>query len=323
MIDYVSISAYDDADLLRGAIESIRQHCPDATVAVVDGRYETWPADHDNSADDTPLVARTRADAYHRDGPYPREADKHRHRVSLAPEGAFVLFMDADERLEHVDPDALPRATAFRPRIANALVYGPRSVYWPRAFDPEWVESINRWDAYLFSTPCERTDAITLLHRHDLRDREYREAKLERFDAEGRTSRYEARDDATPDRIDAYLADDWDADFDACPRCGSESLTRTQLTSEGVDTQTCVEVCVRADGCFSDLRAYDPGEWQYLPEDWERGIDEDPTQLRAELLDAGCPFVATTGEQFLRAARAAIGLWIEDELGEGEPEVFA
>jgi hypothetical protein len=316
---YVSISAYNDADLLEGCLTSIRDVLPDARIDVVDGKYESWPEGDDNSTDATPTLAREHGANYYAAGPFHRECDKHEHRVALAPDGELALFIDADERLLKFDPDALPRATAIQPRIANALVYGPKSVYWPRIFKPNWVQSINRWDSYLFDVECERSDAVTIVHRHDLRDRSYREAKYDRFEAEGRTGRYE-------DAFTTYLEDEWDADLETCPECGRESVSRTQLTQYGstVAEFSAVETCVAGDRCHAAIREYSiENEYRYLPDDWQRGFEEDRERLRAELIDAGCPFVGTTTASNLDRMRPAICIWINEHLGDAEREVFA
>lgn len=315
---YVSISAYNDGDLLDGCLESVQEHLPDADVCVVDGRYETWPDGADNSTDDTASVCLLHDVDYDPAGPFPRESDKHEYRVAQAPDDERVLFLDADERLLDVDLDALDdmNQVAYQPRIFNALVYGPKCVYWPRSFYPETVTSINRWDAYLFDVPCEKTDAITILHRHDLRERDYREKKYARFAEEGRAGRYD-------DAFETYLHDDWDVEFHECPKCGLESLTRSQITADGTH-YSWAEACIRDESCYAATREYELNGWEYLPNDWRHGLDEAPRRLRAELLDAGCPFVATAPLQQLAPA---IGLWVDENLRDvekaDEERVFA
>lgn len=316
---YVSISVYNDADLLRGCLSSVRAVLPDATVAVVDGRYETWPAKADNSTDATPEIAAEFDASYHPDGPFHRECDKHEHRVDLAPDGERALFLDADERLLDVDRDQLDPGVAYQPRIFNASVYGPKSVYWPRSFKPKWVQNINRWDAYLFDVECEKADAITIVHRHDLRDREYREHKVERFHNEGRASRFE-HEDTEHDQLEQYLEDEWELDTTTCPNCGQQSVTRSQITGYGAK-YSYVEACLAADGCHRRVRGYELGEYEYLPADWERGFDEDRDRLRVELVDAGCNFVASLTPADLDRMRPAIGLWVEQHLGDQPAEV--
>lgn len=315
---HVSVSAYDDGDLLAECLQSVRDVLPDATIQVVDGRYESWPDGADNSTDDTPLVADTYADEYVRGGPYERERDKHVHRVELAPDDEWCLLMDADERLCAADVAGLDDATAYQPRLFNALTYGPRAVYWPRLFRPAWVESVNRWDAYRFSVPCERTDAVTIVHRHDLRSRDYREAKYERFDNEGRTGRYE-------DDFQTYLDDDWDATVHECPACGRDSLTRSQVTDGGPDgAWSYVEACVAEDSCYRTVETTAIGGWRYLPDAVGKGFAEDPNRLRLELLDAGCPFANVAVEVLVEQMQPVTHIWVEEELKEiREPELFA
>jgi hypothetical protein len=323
---HVSISAYNDGGLLPNCIQSVRDVLPNADIHVVDGRYESWPDGPDNSDDATPAHAETLADEYHADGPFRREDDKHLHRVNLAPDDEYALFLDADERLLTCpDPDALPRAAVF-PRIYNAIVYGPVSVYWPRLFKPEWVVDVKRWDKYSFDISgvaddetAMRDDDVTIVHRHDLRSREYREAKLERFHNEGRKSRYEGPVDESDDRgqLEQYLSGEWQhVAFDQCPNCGQTSLTRSQLTNYGTDPLTSVDACIADDGCHRSVTEYQVDDWQYLPDDWEAGLDDDPERLRAELLDAGCEFVGTSHYQDLFRFHLAIGLWVEDHFAD-------
>lgn len=322
---HVSISAYDDGGLLRRAIATVRATLPDAHIAVVDGKYETWPEGAANSTDETPAIAQRHADSYHAGGPYPRESDKHAHRVALAPDDDWLLCLDADERLlTHPDPATLDARVHF-PRIFNALVYGPRAVYWPRLFKPAWVEAIHRWDKYLFDVPgvddadqAHRSDPVTIVHRHDCRDRAYRAAKLERFANEDRVSRYASADGEGEDQLDAYLTDDWPAvDYHRCPECGHDTLTRSQVTAYGTDELSRVTACVRADGCHAGREAFEIDRHLFLPDDWERGIEQNPRRLRAELVDAGCRLIGTVPADSLDALRPSIGLWVADHLEGG------
>lgn len=311
MTDYVSVSAYNDAELLRGCLASIREILPDAEIAVVDGRYESWPNDDDNSTDATADVAREVGATYHAGGPFHRECDKHEHRVSLIPNDTMALFMDADERLIDVDTDALPRGQAFQPRIFNALVYGPTVTYWPRIFKPEWVQDVNRWDAYLFDVECERTDAVTIAHRHDLRDREYREAKYDRFENEGRTGRY---DDG---RLQTYLEDDWDVtETRECPNCQQDAVTKSEVTAFGRDDGrfSHVEACVAGDRCYQTVVEHELDGFEYLPHDWQRGFKEEPQRVKLELLEAGCSMVGPIGVEEFVEMEPAISVWIDRNL---------
>lgn len=312
---FVSVSAYNDGGLLAGCLKSINEVLPDASVQVVDGRYETWPEGDDNSTDNTRRVAAWYDAEYVPGGPYERERDKHIDRVRRAPDGRRAVFLDADERLLQADLSRLEDGVAYQPRIVNALVYGPRAVYWPRSFYPETVEGINRWDAYQFSTPCKRSDAVTIVHRHDLRDRGYREAKYERFRNEDRAGRYE-------DDFETYLEDDWNATFETCPACGRESVTACQLTDYGPRLSQ-VEVCTAGDRCHSRVVAYDSGDWKYLPDDYLTGFQEDPGQLRAELMDAGCEYVFRDHSvgQF-RQLEGIVARWIETHLRDGKPPLY-
>lgn len=323
---YVSVSAFDDGDLLAGALDSVRAHLPEATVEVIDGAYSTFPRESDASTDDTPAVCDA-FDATHHvppDLPFDREVDKHRYRVSRAPAGEWSLFLDADERLAMSGVDALDPGRAYAVRIHNPVVYSESPIrFWPRCFFPEHVQEVSRWDKYLFSVPCDRTDAVSITHRHDLRDRAYREAKYERFDREGRAGRY-------AESFDQYLADDWDVETATCPACGRDSVVTAPATREGRDTFSALQVCVAGDGCYRDVETFDVGAYRYLPDGWRRGLREAPARLRVELIDAGCPFVGMTDFTTVRQAgrldeiAPAIKLWIEDayERDPGEARVF-
>lgn len=306
----VTVSVYQDASLLANCLKSIRSHIPDADIRVVDGKYDTFKPDAPpNSTDRTPDVAAEYGATYDAAGPFPLERDKHIYRVESAPEGERLLLIDADERLIDWHPGQLPEGKAIGPRVYNALVYGPHAIYWPRITFPENVVTINSWDAYLFDVGHERSDAVTILHRHDLRDREYRQAKYDRFDREDRTGRYD-------DSFDTYLNDDWDADFHTCPECGHDSVTRSQVTDLGPDNaMSYVEACVRGDGCHHAIVPVTVGEWRYVPDRIDAGFAEDPQRLRVELLDAGCTFVRTSSVRYMaQNMRPAIELWAEGEI---------
>jgi hypothetical protein len=319
---YVSVSAYQDAALLDGCLQAIREQFPDAPVTVVDGRYETFRPDApDNSTDHTSVVASAHGARYDPAGPFEREVDKHRYRVAQAPADERALFLDADERLVTADLDALQLDRAYACRIHNPLVYSENPiVYWPRLFRPRDVDNIAKWDAYAFDVPCIRTDHVTIAHRHDLRDREYREAKYERFGREDRRGRYE-------EAFERYLDNDWPVTPETCPECGDSTLVRSPATMEGAPASA-VEVCIRTDSCHHVIDDITIGPHQYLPNDWRRGLDEAPERLRLELLDAGADFLAMHDfSQALTADRLdeyrpLIRLFVEDTFGDGEAQVF-
>ena len=320
---YVSISAYNDSYVLEEAIKSVRRQLPNAHIAVVDGAYETWPGStqEPNSSDDTELVAAAHADDYLPAGPFERENDKHQFRVAQAPSDEWALFLDADERLVAFDVDALDTETVYKPRIYNAVVYNENTsiVYWPRVFHPKHVEDVTRWDAYDFSVPAERTNAVTIVHRHDLRPSTYRANKYERFHNEDRIGRYEKRDE-----YDTYVDNDFEIEPDArCPGCGRESLLESAGTSlTQSDTTTIVQTCLH-DGCYTGIREITVDEFEYLPGDWEAGFAEDPERLRAELIKAGCPFARTIGVERFKRMWPSVKVWVEEQvLGTREKRVF-
>lgn len=305
---YVSVSAYNDGDLLEGCLDRVNELLPEATVAVIDGRYETWPAEDANSTDRTPEVALAKADKYHAAGAFPDEQAKHLHRLDAAPEGEWALFIDADERLERFDAGALEPRTAYSVRIFNPVVYSQTPIrYWPRVFRPEYVADIKSWDRYLFhgDVDVEKTAAVTIVHRHDLRDREYREAKYERFDNEGRAGRYE------DGRFEQYLEDDWDVEpSEDCPECGAESVVWSPMTHDG-DGLSRVGACIRGD-CWIGERDESIETYRYIPDAIDEGLEEDPDRLRAELLSVGCPLVEqNTADQI---ASGILKHWVGENL---------
>lgn len=287
---YVSVSTYADPELLRGCLASIREQLPDAAVAVVDGRYATWPADPDNSGDETAALADRYDATYHPDGPYPDEEAKHHHRLDLAPDGERCLFMDADERLIDIDRAALDPQGAYAIRIHQPLVYSDdRPVwYYPRSFNPEWVTDVTSTDKYHFDASAiaggqtHRTDAITLTHRHDLRPRTYRESKLDRYEAEDRQFHL---DDAQ------YREGDWATDPVRCPECGEQSLHRSQATTADGQAVTRVETCTAGE-CLARVVDRSVERYRYLPDAIATGQQEAPDRLRRELLQAGVTTIA-------------------------------
>lgn len=299
----INVSSYQDADLLDNCLHSIHDTLDDPTITVTDGRYESWPAEPDNSTDNTRALCEEYNATYNPAGPFDRERDKHVYRVHQSPDGERVLFLDADERLLAVDQATLNDADklAYQPRIYNALVYGPKSVYWPRCFYPETVESINRWDAYLFDVPCKRTDAITILHRHDLRDPEYRTKKNIRFTREDRRAR----------EID-YLAD-----FSPCPECGEQRLTRSQATDYETGEYTYVQACTNGE-CHASINRITLYEHRYVPENIDEGYAENPRQLRLELLEAlperRADVIRPHGVELLEEMRPLIERWVQEEI---------
>lgn len=312
----VSISCYNDADILPACIDSVRKHLPTATIHLVSGRYQSWPDGSDNCDDGTADLAVTRGIKWFPDGPYPDESAKWRHRADLAPADEQVMFLDADERLVSADVSGLHKTKAYQPRIFNAVVYGPRVVYWPRLMRPADIEDIQRWDSFVFAASAldgrhvAKTDAVTIAHRHDLRSTEYKRAKQVRFANEGRESAYKKND-----KLDAYYNNEptFRAEWADCPECGQESVVKSieTLGSRGFSR---VHVCVNGE-CYAEVVPVD-FERRYLPDDWQRGIREgDVRQVRMELIDAGCAWAETPSlDLFLEMATAIPG-WIEQHLG--------
>lgn len=306
MIEHVSVSAYEDGDLLDACIESIRGCLGDVAIQVVDGKYDTFRPDAPaNSTDATRAVAEDWGATYIAGGPYSKEQAKHVDRVERAPDGTRTLFMDADERLVTAQPQGFDGA-ALLPRIYNAKVYsdGP-VVRWPRSFDPASVRAINKWDAYLFDAPVERTDTITIAHRHDLRGRDYREAKYDRIKAEGRTVRYDGNEER-------YYAGEFDVDTAECPRCGMDTLVHSPPTDADGDGLTRVAVCLAGDSCYRAIERMTVDEYRYLPDNWEAGF-ADPERLQAELVAAGCDW-AERADLSDGALKAKVGHWVMREM---------
>lgn len=318
---YVSVSAYNDADVLAGALASVREFLPDAEIVVIDGRYGTWPDDRDNSTDRTPEVAQEYAAGYVPAGPFDREVDKHRFRVGTAPEEERVLFLDADERIIALDEEKLPEDRPVQPRIFNPVVYNRTPIsYWPRIFYPEQVEEVNRWDAYIFTAPPIHMDEVTLYHRHDLRPREYREAKYQRFRNEDRMGRYERGEETMPGVLEEYLGNTIEPNIiGTCPECGEESVVESPVTNRSrTGSFSKVRACL-TDGCWSSVDQIDVGGWKYLPDRVEVGLDEDPERLRFELVDAGCTWLREVDADYLLEWAPTVMAWVRQHEDELEP----
>ena len=274
----VSVSAFNDADLLDSCLASIREHAPGATTQVVDGRYVTHGEPPDNSTDATPDVAADYDATYHPGGPYPTEKAKHEHRLSLSPRGTRCLFLDADERLLAFDAGAIPDDTVGRIRIFNAGMYGHTVRHYPRYFYPEQFDEVVRVDRFSFDAPVERTDGITVAHRPDLRPDSYRAAKVDRYDAEGRDNWYR-------EHLEDLRENGVDADYTTCPECGETSLSRSRATTFG-DAVTRVAACVNGE-CYAAIESVDVGEFVYLPDRVREGFETDVARVRLELAVAG------------------------------------
>lgn len=305
----VSVNAYDDADLLAGCLASVRETLPHARIQVIDGRYESFRPDAaDNSTDDTMAVCDAYGAEYWPDGPFDDESSKHWGRVARAPDGDRILFMDADERLLTFDEEPVPEHSVGRVRIHNALMYDHGDVtYYPRYFYPRQLEGIPRVDRFSFDAPVERTDRITIIHRADLRSEAYREAKLERFDREDRGPWYKEYLEA----IDEHGFDL--VDFDDCPNCGEESVTKSRLCGYDGDRITWVETCTAHDRCYNSVKEFELEKWQYVPDRVGEGFDEDIQRVRAELMMAGNSIAAVVGDEAFRRYEPNAKLWVKEE----------
>lgn len=310
----VSINTYQDAPLLRECLASIRCVAPDARIQVVDGAYSTFPHDSDNSTDGTPEICDDYDAEYWPvgDGPYADEPAKHRARVRLAPDGDPVLFMDADERLVAADPAETPTDTVGRVRIYDP-VYRPGVTYYARYFRPEWLVDIPRQDRFWFERPdgsdlTERhTDAITIVHRHDLRGDAYVDAKAARLDSEGRDpERYRERVARARERATREAA--------TCPSCGEDTLHRSRVGGYAAG-YTRVEACVSRDGCHRAVVGYDLGDYEYLPDRIREGFREDPERLRVECMDAGLDMAGRLGPGPWRRYEPNVRQWARRRFG--------
>lgn len=284
----VSVNAYQDAYLLDNCLASIRRHIPDATVQVVDGRYESWPDEADNSTDKTAPLARQYDAEYHAAGPFDSEADKHRYRRDQV-ETKYLLFIDADERLLRFEPEKLELENEYRIRIFNALMYGPRISYYPRFFRPENM-SVERVDKFMLDNQVRRTDAVTVSHRADLRSDAYRNAKLERFE-------HESRDPWYRDYLKSLDEKGHNARYFECPNCGRESVTESGYTAFEPENDpnadlsnqvySRVRVCTAGDNCYNEIESNRIDHYRYLPDDVDKGFEEDLSRVKLELMLAG------------------------------------
>ena len=284
---HVSVSAYNDGHLLEACLASVRDVLGDVSVDVVDGRYRTFPGDGDNSTDDTPAVARSYDADYHAEGPFDREEDKWRRRNAIAPDGELCLFLDADERLVRASVDR-PVTGPKWIRFHNPRVYREQRelFFYPRLYHPEWVGRYRQTDKPEFVdavyTGTDRTESVTVAHRHDLRDDAYRRAKLKRYQREDRDGPY-GHDESI------YLNGRWAVETEACPQCGQRTL-HTSPVSAYDGSLSRVQTCTNGE-CYTGIDSVDLGDYRYLPHDIDTGYDKDPDRLRLELLDAGVTFL--------------------------------
>lgn len=312
----VSVNAFQDAHLLEYCLRSVREHIPDARIQVIDGRYERFDAESDNSTDDTPAVAERYGAEYYADGPHEDEPAKHWQRVERAPDGERCLFMDADERLVAFDASDFEDHEIYLIRIHNAACYNGDVSYYARYFYPEQMDDIPRVDRFWFGdtpeTTEQRTDDITLVHRADRRGSDYRQAKNERLEQAGR------------DWYDAYLDefDEHDLDFDTCPECGEDSLRRSMVCGyRREDDFTRVETCVNGE-CYAAVVSVDgpdlPEEWLYVPNNLDEGFEEDIERVRMELMAAGNPVARLVSGEAFKRYKANAKVWVREEyLGDG------
>jgi len=319
----VSVNAYNDAELLDNCLASVREHLPDATVHVVDGRYSAWPDAEDNSTDATGEIAAEHGADYLRAGPFEDEAAKHRYRRDMAAttEAERVLFVDADERLLRFDPPEDPD-TDHRAGIFNALVYGPAISYYPRYFAPERM-TVERVDKFMLDGPVQRTDGITIVHRADLRSEAYRDAKRKRFDTEGRDPWYD-------DYLERLAENGHDAEFTECPNCGQHSVTTSRLTgyeprdsgrsrvavkgdAELGDEFSRVMCCTAGDGCYRTTETFELSEFVHLPDRVSEGFAEDLERVKLELMAAGWELAKTVPVDAFDRYEANARQWVSDE----------
>lgn len=316
----VSINTYDDADLLDNCLASVREQLPDATIHVVDGRYDTWPAADDNTEQTTRPIAGQYGCEYDPAGPFESEAAKHRYRRDIV-DSDRVLFMDADERLMQFAPPDDPTVD-YRARIFNALVYGPAISYYPRYFDSGRM-GVERVDKFMMDGKVLRTDGITICHRADLRSDAYRAAKRERFDNEDRGPWYD-------DYLENLAEEGHDAEFEACPNCGRESVTVSRLTgykprdsdrsrvairgdAERGETFSRVRCCTAGDGCYREIVEETLDEFRYVPDNLEQGFDEDLSRIKLELMACGWELAKTVPTDTFDRYEPNARLWIRDE----------
>lgn len=313
----VSVNAFDDAELLRGCLASVREVLGNVRIQVIDGRYESFPAPEDNSTDATPQVCDAYGAEYWPDGPFPTEEDKHRQQLARIPGGKPCLLIDTDERLVTFDENVLATGTPYKVRVHNAVVYSEQRelFYYPRYYQPEWVTGFRKTDMPEFGETharrLGRTDAITIAHRHDFRDRDYREAKLERYAAEGRDSPY-VHDP------EGYVVGDVGRPHAApeeCPECGEETLYRSPASDFGAgDELTQVLTCTNGE-CYAAVDAVELGEYRYLPDRVAEGYAENPQRLRLECIDVGGELSMLTFMDVSSFHPALLQDLVEEELG--------
>ena len=174
---------------------------------------------------------------------------------------------------------------------------------------------MDRIDAFQFEAFVERTDAITIVHRADLRTDTYREHKIARFETEGRECR-----NGPPGWYREHIADfeagDLDVDLEKCPRCDADSLVRSQVTAHD-DEFSFVETCVNGE-CHAAIVDVAVEDYRIL-QDVHRGLAEDPRRLRLELLDATRgvddgmhKLVRSTTPEWLQRAEWIVENWLTE-----------
>lgn len=161
MADWVVyVKTYDDTDLLKGCVASIPDGIP---VYVVDGRYADFPGDGLRTPETREWCFRQEGVHYHtppdevlpwghehyEDEPtvrWPIHEQARWANYEVLPQDAWVLHLDADERLEHVADglfDRLDRTWKYAPYIDSLA---DRDLMVPRIYVPKhwtfWIAGV-------------------------------------------------------------------------------------------------------------------------------------------------------------------------------------
>lgn len=236
----VWVPCYDDLDQLREALASTEPYADDIHVYVVDGRYATFEGqttltpgadgycrryDHITYTHPPELpVGDPDVDSVLRS---PQHEQARWVNYELLPEDEWALEMDTDERLEHLDLDALGElneARKYTPEVLTTTderlhpairLYQPR--YWTF-----WIDDVMFWrEFYPRSTPvgdlfeahvrtahrnvgyAGKTDAITIRNHGDKRPQEYQQRRADQLDSMGsRLAAQAVRDGKQPALVD-------------------------------------------------------------------------------------------------------------------------
>lgn len=156
----VYVKTYDDLDLLKGCVESVPDGVP---VYVLDGRYADFPGESLRTPE-TEGWCESQPDVAYHTPPDDRLPWGHEHvdeephlrwpiheqakfaNYDMLPQDEWILHLDADERLEHIDTsvfDRLDPKWKYAPYIDSLA---ERNLMVPRVYQPQhwtfWIAGV-------------------------------------------------------------------------------------------------------------------------------------------------------------------------------------